>query len=105
MKRIHIYILTLLSLFFCHHVSAQWCAGVNVEVYGRNPQTGGVSDWGVRATVPSPLPYNITIYGFIGSSSSGPGWPFTIYLSAGLTEENTGYIFQTGSWDYAVISV
>lgn len=95
MKKISVYLLFCLFLSSLSNLNAQsLCAGITVEAYPANPQTGQYNRYGARVTLDQSYDQNITVSGtLIGEDSRSV--PFSVTVPAGQLTAETGLDLET----------
>lgn len=102
--------LTLISLLGYSESFAQstFCAGITVETFPLNPQTGSHNYFGVRVTLDKTYSQNVTVTGYIFDQGGGANQnhPFSVTVTSGYTTDQTSATFyETGPTDDAVLIV
>lgn len=109
MKKIYVFALSFLFLFFFHSSLFAQCSTVNVEAYPLSEQSGAYNYFGVRVTLAQVFNQDVTVTGYIHKDVdewNNQDHPFTLTVPAGsLTAETEATFYQTDPTAGAAVTV
>lgn len=106
MKKILYFCIAVLC--FVGTVNAQYCAGITVESFPLNPQSGVYNYFGIRVTLDQIYSENVSVHGYIFDEGGGPNQthPFTVTVSAGtMIGETSSTFYETDPTSNAIVNV
>lgn len=84
--------IALLVTSLCSFSQTPFCAGIVVEAFPMNPQTGSYNYFGVRVTLDQAYDQNVTVNGTIGAEGN-PSQSFSVTVTAGNLSAETDVTF------------
>lgn len=98
MKKVIIILIAFVCSITMSHLNAQsLCAGIKVESFPLNPQSGSYNYFGVRVTLDMTYDQNVTVTGYIYEEDYNTNNPFSVTVTAGnLSNETSATFFAAG---------